>query len=96
LEAANGKEIEMINVEQEPGIEVMAFSLKELVETYGAQTAELAMDSTWKTNVASYELYALVGEANCQALPMGFVLTAITDGSATKGTKKWMLTQILR
>ncbi|KZT21979.1 hypothetical protein NEOLEDRAFT_1150272 [Neolentinus lepideus HHB14362 ss-1] len=96
LEAANGEEAEIIDVTWEKGITVMAFALKELVAIFGAETAELAMDSTWKTNAVAYELYAIVSEANCQALPMGFVLTAMTDGSATKGAKERMLTETLQ
>lgn len=44
-----------------------------------------------KTNAAGYELYGLIGEANGQALPLGFIFTAMTDGTATKGAKQRML-----
>ena len=41
--------------------------------------------------MAGYELYGLIGEANGQALPLGFIFTAMTDGTATKGAKQRML-----
>ena len=44
-----------------------------------------------KTNVAGYELYGLIGEANGQALPLGFIFTTMTDGSAKKGAKEHIL-----
>ncbi|TFK46463.1 hypothetical protein OE88DRAFT_1638147 [Heliocybe sulcata] len=96
LEAAQGKEVELIDVTMEKGIDVIAFALKDSVDEFGGEMAELAMDSTWKTNAAQYELYALVGEANGQALVMGFVCTVMTDGSAAKGAKERMLTETLR
>ena len=41
--------------------------------------------------MAGYELYGLIGEANGQALPLGFIFTMMTDGSAKKGAKECML-----
>ena len=36
-------------------------------------------------------MYGLIGKANGQALPLGFIFTAMTDGTATKGAKQRML-----
>jgi hypothetical protein len=38
-----------------------------------------------KTNAAGYELYGFFGEANGQSLPLGFIFTKMTDGSAKPG-----------
>ena len=48
-----------------------------------------------KTNAAAYELYGIFGEANGQSLPLGFIFTTMTDGSATVGTKQRMLAEAL-
>jgi hypothetical protein len=48
-----------------------------------------------KTNAAAYELYGIFGEANGQSLPLGFVFTTMTDGSASTGAKQRMLTETL-
>jgi len=42
-----------------------------------------------------HELYEIFGEANGQSLPLGFIFTAMTDGSATAGTKQRMLAEAL-
>jgi hypothetical protein len=44
-----------------------------------------------KTNALGHEFYAIVGEANGQAIPMAFAFTASTDGKATAGAKDRML-----
>ncbi|KIM80510.1 hypothetical protein PILCRDRAFT_26084, partial [Piloderma croceum F 1598] len=86
---------ETIPITPEPGISTIAFALKEPIDSYGGKTAELAMDSTWKTNAAAYELYGFFGEANGRSLPLGFIFTAMTDGSATKHAKQRMLAESL-
>jgi hypothetical protein len=48
-----------------------------------------------KTNAAAYELYKIFGEVNGQSLPLGFIFTTMTDGSATAGTKQRMLAEAL-
>lgn len=42
-----------------------------------------------------YELYAIVAEANGQALPLAFAFTTSTDGSAAEGAKDRMLQHVL-
>ena len=37
----------------------------------------------------------MIAEANGEALPLGFMFTAMTDGSATKGVKQCMLEEVL-
>lgn len=46
IEEAAGKEVEMISLREEEGMSAIAFALKDPVELYGAQTAELAFDGT--------------------------------------------------
>ncbi|TDL17450.1 hypothetical protein BD410DRAFT_776119 [Rickenella mellea] len=90
----DGKDIEIIPVKEEKGIAVMAFGLKEILENYGHSIAEVAMDSTWKTNAVGHELYAAVGEANGRALPLAFVFTTST-GEAAPNAKDRMLGDVL-
>lgn len=49
-----------------------------------------------KTNAVGYELYAVVAEANGQALPLAFAFTASTDGTAAEGAKQRMLQSVLK
>jgi MULE transposase domain len=111
LESFNGTATETIPITPEPGISTIAFALKEPIDSYGGKTAELAMDSTCesrlpfamiityvtlgKTNAAAYELYGFFGEANGRSLPLGFIFTAMTDGSATEHAKQRMLAESL-
>lgn len=46
---------------------------------------------TVNTNAAGYELSALVAEGNGQAIPLGFIFTTSTDGTATTGAKHRLL-----
>jgi len=48
-----------------------------------------------KTNAAAYELYGFFGEANGWSLPLGFIFTAMTDGSATEHAEQRMLAESL-
>jgi len=111
LESFDGSATETIPITPEPGISTIAFALKEPIDSYGGRTAELAMDSTCgplllfmmivtyiaqgKTNAAAYELYGFFGEANGRSLPLGFIFTAMTDGSATEHAKQRMLAESL-
>ena len=47
-------------------------------------------------NATGYELYGLIREANGQALPLGFIFTAMMNGSAQKGAKQHMLESVLK
>jgi hypothetical protein len=48
-----------------------------------------------KTNALGYEFYAIVREANRQAIPMAFAFTASTGDGAAKGAKDCMLQVVL-
>ena len=39
-------------------------------------------------NATGYELFGFFGEANGQSLPLGFIFTKMTDGSAKSGAKQ--------
>ncbi|KAF9023081.1 hypothetical protein BDZ89DRAFT_1193313, partial [Hymenopellis radicata] len=81
---------QVIPITPRPGIHAIAFALKEPLDAIGAETTEVAMDSTWKTNQAGYELYSLVAELNGCAVPIAFIFTT-SDGTAEPGTKDLML-----
>ena len=51
---------------------------------------------TVKTNSAGYEIYGLIAEVHNRVLPIGFILTAMTDGTAAKGAKECMLNCFLQ
>jgi hypothetical protein len=46
-------------------------------------------------NAAGYELYGFFSEANGMLLPLGFIFTRMTDGSAKPGAKQRILTEVL-
>ncbi|KAJ7104672.1 hypothetical protein C8R44DRAFT_640136, partial [Mycena epipterygia] len=87
--------LNIIPVTPEDGISAIAFTFREIVDEYGADVEEIALDSTWKTNALGYELYAIVAEANGQALPLAFAFTTSTDGTAAEGAKDRMLQHVL-
>ncbi|KIJ33967.1 hypothetical protein M422DRAFT_182641 [Sphaerobolus stellatus SS14] len=94
LETVEGVSVEIIPIKKEDGIHAIGFTLKDALEDWGQEVCELAMDSTWKTNAAGYELYGIVAEANGRSLPVAFVFVT-TDGSALSGAKDRMLQQVL-
>ncbi|CAK5263800.1 unnamed protein product [Mycena citricolor] len=87
--------VEIIELKQETGLSSIAFCFCEIINDFGKDTEEIAMDSTWKTNAAGYELYAIVAEANGTALPLAFVFTTSTGDNAAEGAKDRMLQQVL-
>ncbi|KAF8220084.1 hypothetical protein L208DRAFT_1335813, partial [Tricholoma matsutake] len=95
LEHEEGLDIEIIPIQTKDGISSLAFSFKNILQDYGEEIIEIAMDSTWKTNALKYELYGVVGEANGQALLLAFAFTCSTDGTAAPGAKDCMLQKVL-
>ncbi|KAF8223632.1 hypothetical protein L208DRAFT_1516442, partial [Tricholoma matsutake] len=95
LEREEGLNIEIIPIQTKDGISSLAFSFKNILQDYGEEIIEIAMDSTWKTNALGYELYGVVGEANGQALPLAFAFTCSTDSTAALGAKDRMLQKVL-
>ncbi|EJD34592.1 hypothetical protein AURDEDRAFT_76041 [Auricularia subglabra TFB-10046 SS5] len=85
----------VIPLDEEPGVTLIAFLIKECVEGLNHGVVELAMDSTWKTNALGYETYGLIAEANGQSIPLGFILTTSTT-DAQSGAKDRLLQQCLR
>ncbi|KAJ7914536.1 hypothetical protein B0H13DRAFT_2232112 [Mycena leptocephala] len=94
LKKLEGTDVEIIPIRAEPGIHAIAFTLKEVVDGWAEDTEELAMDSTWKTNAAQYELYGFVAEAKGQAMPFAFLFT-VSTGDAAEGAKTRMLSDVL-
>ncbi|KAJ7240933.1 hypothetical protein C8J57DRAFT_1561968, partial [Mycena rebaudengoi] len=95
LQKMEGTEVELIPINPEPGIHSITFGFKEILDGWAEKTEELAMDSTWKTNQAGYELYGFVGEAIGQAMPFAFMFTTSTSDAA-EGAKTRMLRDILK
>ncbi|KAJ7810340.1 hypothetical protein B0H13DRAFT_1667543, partial [Mycena leptocephala] len=96
LEKMCEKETEHIPIRQQDGIHCIAFGFKEVLDGWAEKNEELAMDSTWRTNEAGYELYGFVGEGNGQAVPFAFLFTTSTDGTALEGAKTRLLSDILK
>ncbi|KAF9516176.1 hypothetical protein BS47DRAFT_1292824 [Hydnum rufescens UP504] len=96
LQEANGVEVEEINIHDEPGVSMLAFVLKFTVDNWGEQTVELAIDGTFNTNSAGYEVLAVMTEANGQGIPLGFFIHTSTNGTANIGAKERVLEDYLR
>ncbi|KIJ31165.1 hypothetical protein M422DRAFT_186329 [Sphaerobolus stellatus SS14] len=94
LSRAEDIDVNIIPTRKEDGISIFAFALKEIIDSFGPQVTEIAMDSTWKTNAAGYELYAVVAEAAGRSLPLAFAFVS-TDGTAMKGAKDRALQDVL-
>jgi hypothetical protein len=56
LAAEHGVTVEIIPIEPEDGISVMAFAMKEAVDVYGTRVAEVAMDSTCKSTKVDIQI----------------------------------------
>ncbi|KAJ7716732.1 hypothetical protein DFH07DRAFT_700087, partial [Mycena maculata] len=95
LERVEGEKIEIIPIEKQSGIDAVAFSFINILRDFGDQIEEVAMDSTWKTNALGHELYAIVGEANGQAIPTWFMFLGC-DASADTGAKELTLRHLIR
>ncbi|KAF9507493.1 hypothetical protein BS47DRAFT_1278819, partial [Hydnum rufescens UP504] len=80
----------------EPGVSVIAFTLKYPVDNWGEHVIEIALDRTFNTNAAGYEVSAIMGEANGQGIPLGFFLHVSTDGTVTPGAKERILGDYLK
>ncbi|KAI9068628.1 hypothetical protein FKP32DRAFT_1561305 [Trametes sanguinea] len=83
-----------MEVEAEPGTEVMAFYVKDFVEEWAAHTQELGMDSTWNTNGANFELFAAVADADGAGIPLAFLFIC-TRKEAAPGAKQLVLERFL-
>ncbi|KAG9044495.1 hypothetical protein FS837_008065 [Tulasnella sp. UAMH 9824] len=96
VEQAAGKEVELVALHSEPGMSALAFALKDPLERWGDETAEIAFDGTFNTNAAHYEISGLLAEGNGQGIPIGFIYTCGTDGTATRGAKMRLLVDFLK
>jgi hypothetical protein len=97
----------------EDGMHAIAFTFKDILDEFGKEITEVAMDSTCKishprtskvilitlctgkTNVLGYELFAIIGEANGQAIPFAWIFTTSTDGTALPKLKEHILREVL-
>ncbi|KAJ7441818.1 hypothetical protein B0H11DRAFT_2348974 [Mycena galericulata] len=87
---------QIIPIEKENGIVAIAFSFITILRDFGEEIAELAMDSTWKTNALGHELYGIVGEANGQAIPLGFMFIGHSEEETDSGAKERTLCHLIR
>ncbi|KIK52109.1 hypothetical protein GYMLUDRAFT_111298, partial [Collybiopsis luxurians FD-317 M1] len=90
LKHLEGTKVEKIDITQRDGISAIAFAFKEILDDMGKTIDKILMDSTWKTNALGYELFAIVGEANGQAVPLAFMCITLTK-EASAGTKELVL-----
>uniref|UniRef100_A0A0W0FE48 Uncharacterized protein n=1 Tax=Moniliophthora roreri TaxID=221103 RepID=A0A0W0FE48_MONRR len=67
-----------IRIWQLQGTSSVAFGFKEILDDVNSTTEEIAIDSTWKTNILGYELYVVIGEASGKAIPLAF-MTSISS-----------------
>ncbi|KAJ7744136.1 hypothetical protein B0H16DRAFT_1322351, partial [Mycena metata] len=59
--------------DQNDGLTAICFALPSLLRKWGGQIREMALDSTFNTNKAGFECYALLGEVFGSGLPLGFL-----------------------
>ncbi|TFK47321.1 hypothetical protein OE88DRAFT_1636709 [Heliocybe sulcata] len=94
LEAIEGIVVENIPVVEVEGRSVIAYAFRDIVEGWAHKTAELALDSTFKTNAAGYELFAIIAEAHGQSLALGLLFTK-GIGESEAGSKEKILVEVL-
>ncbi|KAJ3964227.1 hypothetical protein EV361DRAFT_856344 [Lentinula raphanica] len=90
LENFDQEKVEIIPITQRKGSSSIAFAFTKILDGIGSDIEEVLMDSTWKTNALGYELFAIVGEMNGQAIPLAFLLNVMTE-AANEGTKELIL-----
>ncbi|KDQ09763.1 hypothetical protein BOTBODRAFT_76568, partial [Botryobasidium botryosum FD-172 SS1] len=83
-----------VDIEVPDGLSAIAFSVPAMLEKWGVQIQEIALDSAWGTNRGGYEIFALLGEAYGSGLPLGYLLTKTVD-KAAPNSKKRVLEQFL-
>ncbi|KAI0338852.1 hypothetical protein BDW22DRAFT_1337423, partial [Trametopsis cervina] len=91
-----GKEhnVGLLNVEAVPGVRVLAFQVTDFIKEWARNTQELAMDSTFGTNGANFELFSAVGGAAGSGIPLAFCYIQ-TSNEAAPGAKEAVLTSFL-
>ncbi|KAF5391119.1 hypothetical protein D9757_003048 [Collybiopsis confluens] len=85
LQRAEKEKTEVIPITQRNGASSIAFAFTEIVDSY----------IQGKTNALGYELLAIVGELNGQAIPLAFQLNTLTD-TADEGVKELLLRDFIR
>ncbi|KAJ8077382.1 hypothetical protein PM082_001812 [Marasmius tenuissimus] len=86
---------EIIPIQDLQGTSSVAFGFKEILDAVSESTEEIAVDSTWKTNVLGYELYAVIAERNGEAIPLAFMFTT-HDETMEEGSKDLLLHDLLK
>ncbi|CAK5265126.1 unnamed protein product [Mycena citricolor] len=88
---------ERIELPKDPsdGYSAFAFSLPTLIKKWQGCISEVQLDSTFKTNKAGYECFALMGEVFGSGLPLGFLLIK-SNGSPKPGSKELYLRALIR
>ncbi|PPQ85537.1 hypothetical protein CVT24_009510 [Panaeolus cyanescens] len=75
------------------GFTAISFTLPGMIGLYGCKIREILLDSTWKTNGANYEVYALLGEVHGSGCPLGYLLVKSEEGES--GGKEEFLVEFL-
>ncbi|PCH44631.1 hypothetical protein WOLCODRAFT_50308, partial [Wolfiporia cocos MD-104 SS10] len=92
----NGDEyqVKLMDVKAALATKVLAFQVVDFVKEWAEHTQELAMDSTWNTNGANFEVFATVAEAQGSGIPLAFLLI-LTSPEAASGAKQDVLENFL-
>ncbi|KAJ3473466.1 hypothetical protein NLI96_g12987 [Meripilus lineatus] len=94
LEDGRDHQVKALDVLPEPGTQAMAFQIVDFMQAWAPNTQELAMDSTWNTNGAGFELFAAVASAEGSGIPLAYCLIK-TSKEAQPGAKQIILTRFL-
>ncbi|GJE92122.1 hypothetical protein PsYK624_082750 [Phanerochaete sordida] len=89
--------IKLLDVVAAPGTQVLAFEVSDFIDEWAPHCQELAMDSTFGTNGANYELFAAVAGAEGSGIPMAFCyIQTDKDNPDRVGSKQLVLESFLK
>ncbi|KAJ7272749.1 hypothetical protein B0H12DRAFT_1007797, partial [Mycena haematopus] len=72
------------------GFSAVAFALPSVLQKWGGQIREVAMDSAWETNKSQFELFVFIGEVSGSGCPMAYLLIKSKKDSAPNSQQKYL------
>ncbi|KAJ7639835.1 hypothetical protein DFH06DRAFT_1001914 [Mycena polygramma] len=94
LSADPAHKIESIPMPESDGFRALGFVFSSVLEKWNSSIREVALDSTFKTNKAGFECFALLGEVGSSGVPLGFMFLKPTNQQAPNEKKKYLRTAI--
>ncbi|KAJ6614190.1 hypothetical protein B0H10DRAFT_1803925 [Mycena sp. CBHHK59/15] len=72
------------------GFSAVAFALPSVLQKWGGQVREIAMDSAWETNKSQFELFVFIGEISGSGCPLAYLLIKSEKNSAPNSQQKYL------